>query len=156
MWTQIAAAGESVDLCTWEAIGMDTYRTQPGLSCSGGLLAAEGYCQGPCKPWGIVEPSTVLSDLGHLPCNTLSQVLWFNTTARYYLSQFLGSESQTCGSRHIGVSLPLLHNAWGFSQRLEGWGTGITQRLSHAYAWWLILVEILPGAFSCNTHTGPV
>ena len=29
-WTQVAAAGESVDLCTWEATGVDTYRTQPG------------------------------------------------------------------------------------------------------------------------------
>lgn len=106
MWTQVAAAGESVDLCTWEAIGVDTYRTQLELSCSGGLLAAVGYCPRALQALGncIVQHSAL--KLGcriscHLLCNTLSQVLWFNTTAMYYLSQFLGLESQTCGSRHI-------------------------------------------------------
>lgn len=130
------------------------------LSCSGGFLAAVGYCPRALQALGNCGAQHSALKLWchiscHLLCNTLSQVLWFNTTAMYYLLQFLGSENQTCGSRHIGVSLPLLHNAWGFSQRLEGWGTGIIQRLSHAYAWWMILVEILIGAFSCNAHTGP-
>ena len=121
MWTQVAAAGESVDLCTWEAIGVDTYRTQLELSCSGGLLAAVGYCPRALQALGncIVQHSAL--KLGcriscHLLCNTLSLVLWFNTTAMYYLSQFLSQESK--GSL---VGRFWLKVSSGYSTVIEAW-----------------------------------
>lgn len=64
--------------------------------------------------------------------------------------------SQTCGSGHNEDSLSLLHNVWGLSQK--GWrlGFGISWRLSHLYAWRLILADILAVSLSWNTHTGPL
>lgn len=83
--------------------------TEPSLelSCSGGFLAAVGYCPRALQALGNCGAQHSALKLGchiscHLFCNTLSQVLWFNTTAIIISHSFWGQKAKLVGQGTLG------------------------------------------------------